>query len=352
MAFKTDYSSSLPGTLRADEFIEALCALPRERRFSGNSMDEFEAWRQDFLQWLAGLADQPIPAEINPGKVIFDSECEWHGGRRIELSWRNPMYNLKIPATILEPASDICNNAGLVCQHGHGWFGRRPTLGERSSDEMIAEIEKSDYDFSLSMMKAGYTVIAIDLFNFGEREIIERPGRRDKCDMVEVFLQLFNINLMALKIAEIRQAITVLSKYKNVAPDRIGMVGLSQGGRMTMFTTALDQRIKAAVVSGSCNTFLDRLTLRSGACGAQILPGLMPDADTADVFAAIAPRPLMLQWGLKDPLIIEEYSTPELEVTKNAYRAAGVPEQLCIHKFDGGHAVDHDAAIQWFNRFL
>ena len=145
------------------------------------------------------------------------------------------MYNLKIPATILEPDPAVRNNAGLVCQHGHGWFGRRPTLGERSSDEMIAEINQYDYDFSLSMMRAGYTIIAIDLFNFGEREIIKRPGGRDKCDMVEIFLQLFNINLMALKIAEIRQAITVLSEYKNVDPERIGMVGLSQGGRMTMF---------------------------------------------------------------------------------------------------------------------
>jgi dienelactone hydrolase len=352
MTFKSDYTPLLTESLRSDEFIKALCALPRERRFSGNTLKEFQSWSREFNLWLNKLANQPIDMVTCPGKVEITSECEWHGGRRIELSWINPMYNLKVPATILEPDPTIRNGAGLVCQHGHGWFGRRPMIGEQSSPEMIKELEQYNYAFALSMMKSGYTVIAIDLFNFGERELIERPAGRDKCDMVEVFLQLFNINLMALKISEIRQAITVLGQNESVNAERIGMVGLSQGGRMTMFTTALDPRIKVAVVSGSCNTFIDRLTLRSGACGAQILPGLMPDADTADVFASIAPRPLMLQWGDSDPLIVEKYSTPELEITKKAFKAASCPEHLNIHKFAGGHVVDHAAAAQWFDTHL
>ncbi|MCX8213282.1 MAG: prolyl oligopeptidase family serine peptidase [SAR202 cluster bacterium] len=42
---------------------------------------------------------------------------------------------------------------------------------------------------------------------------------------------------------------TYLQSRPEVDPDRIGCVGLSYGGTMTLFTTAMDEPIKCAVVS-------------------------------------------------------------------------------------------------------
>ena len=79
--------------------------------------------------------------------------------------------------------------------------------------------------------------------------------------------------------------IDYLCTRKDVNPQRIGMMGLSLGGTMTAFTTAVEPRIKAADIIAYINP-LDRFGLQGGisvalrfclACDAiwihRILPG-------------------------------------------------------------------------------
>ena len=121
---------------------------------------------------------------------------------------------------------------------------------------------------------------------------------------------------------------------------------------MTMYTAAMDERIRVAVASGSCNTFADRVSLRQGACGAQILSGLMPDADTYDLFGSLAPRPLQLQWGRRDPLIIHEPAQAGVRQIERCYRAAGAADRFEVHPFEGEHVFAFEAAQRWLDRWL
>jgi len=164
--------------------------------------------------------------------------------------------------------------------------------------------------------------------------------------------QLAGINLVALQVSDIRLALSLLTAWDGVAPDRLGMCGLSQGGRMTTYTSVMDERVRVAVASGACNTFRDRVALRQGACGAQILPGLLPAADTFDLFAAMAPRALQLQWGTRDPLIVQEYSKPEAEHLRACYNTAEEPNRLDIDVFDGAHEFHFEPALEWFRKWL
>ena len=130
------------------------------------------------------------------------------------------------------------------------------------------------------------------------------------------------------------------------------MTGLSQGGRMTMFASALDERIRVAVASGASNTYRDRIQARSGICGVQTVAGMLPDIDTPDVFAAIAPRPLQVQRGLSDPLLDQDVATAGAEHIATCYAAAAAAERFDDHVFDGCHVFRIEPAIAWFDRWL
>lgn len=334
----------------AHEYLKDLIKTSSKRRFRGNSSDEFDLWRQEFTAWLqslfANLNVSPSIPQVPDLQIA--SEEKYNGCKRLDILFENPEFNTTVSGTILEPFEP--NGAGVVCQHGHGKFGRLPVIGEQSSQEMREEKDRFNCDFGLKFAQAGFTVIAIDLFNFGQSALYS--GGRDKCDIMGNFLNLFGINLTALQVSDIRHAISVLSAWNRVDPQRIGMAGLSLGGRMTMFVAALDERVKAAVASGSCNTYRDRIEKLSGACGAQIVPNLLPDADTPEVFSALAPRPLQLQWGKKDPLIIPDYTVEAIEQIKKCYSISGNPEKFCLDYFDGGHEFDFKPALDWITKWL
>ena len=337
------------------ECLRALTGKPPRKRFAGASQEEFRAWRENFTPWLAGVfaayEGRPFDAEAAPD-VKTSAPQDWHGEcRRIEVRFEEAEYGLTIPATILEPPAAKRSGAGLICQHGHGPFGRLAVIGDRSSPEKVKEIAHYQYDFGLGLAQAGYVVLAMDLFNFGERRA-EVPRPRESCDMVGLFLSAFGRNSVALQTREIRGAITVLSRWPGVDPGRLGMCGLSQGGRMTMFVSALDERIRAVVSSGAANTFRDRVALLKGLCGAQIVPGLALQADTPDIFASIAPRPLQLQWGSRDPVMDAAAGEAAIAHIQRCYAAAGARERLSVHRFEGGHVFELDAARRHFDRWL
>jgi hypothetical protein len=78
----------------------------------------------------------------------------------------------------------------------------------------------------------------------------------------------------------------------------------------------------------------------------------MPHADTPDILAAIAPRPLQLQWGRSDPLIVHGPASAGIAHMGRCYRAAGADERFAVNTFDGGHRFDFGPALSWFDKWL
>jgi dienelactone hydrolase len=339
--------------ITSHEYLQRLLMKAPDRRFTGSSPDEFSAWRGGFIAWLRRLLYAEGGGAGSPGvpEFVVSGQEEWHGCKRTELRFRNPAFDLVVPATVLEPPPAKHNGAGILCQHGHGAFGRLPVIGAQESPEMAKDLARYRYDFGCRMAQAGYVVIAIDLLNFGSRAM-PKAGGRDTCDMVGLWLGVLGLNAVGLQVSDIRHAISILAQWDGVDAERIGMCGLSQGGRMTMYTTALDERIKVAVPSGSGNTCQDRIGLGSGLCGVQTVPGLMPHADHPDVFASIAPRPMQLQWGSADGLIIQEQAEAGIEQIGRCYAAAGCPDYFQVDRFQGGHVFHMESALAWFAKWL
>jgi dienelactone hydrolase len=96
--------------------------------------------------------------------------------------------------------------------------------------------------------KRGYVVLSIDLPGKGEQRASSRSTGPDMD--VPVLLRTNpdpSLNYLVHAVAATRNAITYLTQREEVDPERMGMVGLSWGGVITLLTNGQDKRLKAAV---------------------------------------------------------------------------------------------------------
>ncbi|MFH1347705.1 MAG: acetylxylan esterase [Candidatus Margulisiibacteriota bacterium] len=96
--------------------------------------------------------------------------------------------------------------------------------------------------------KRGYAVLSIDLPGKGE----QRADSRSTGPNMEVPILLRTRpdptdNYLVHAVAAVRNGITFLTQRAEVDPDRIGMIGLSWGGVITLLTNGQDKRLKAAI---------------------------------------------------------------------------------------------------------
>lgn len=101
---------------------------------------------------------------------------------------------------------------------------------------------------AISWANHGYTVLTIDLPGKGEN----RASSRSTGPNMDVSILLRtqpdpSYNYLVHAVAAARNGITYLSRRREVDPNRIGMIGLSWGGVLTLLTNGQDNRLKAAV---------------------------------------------------------------------------------------------------------
>lgn len=120
------------------------------------------------------------------------------------------------------------------------------------------------------------------------------------------------------------RALDWLETRPEVDATRIGVTGISGGGVMTQYLAALDERV--AVAAPSCSTYT---------IGTQVALGLIPQQcdctfypnvfglDFPEVLALIAPRPLLILGGRKDPIFPPASFRPAFERAKRIYDLLG-----------------------------
>ena len=165
-------------------------------------------------------------------------------------------------------------------------------------------------------------------------------------------------NVMGTIVYEIRQAVTVLAGRPDVDPDKIGMTGISFGGITTFYSWLVDDRIAAAAPIcggvGSVQEFIDH-GARSYHGIYWWIPGMLTKGDHGEFAAAMAPRPLMLWAPRSDIGMPNEGIDRFLRAAEPAYRRAGAPQNLIVHRPPGEHALtieSFEAAAQFFDKFL
>ncbi len=160
--------------------------------------------------------------------------------------------------------------------------------------------------------------------------------------------------MLTLHIFDIGRGIDLLQSLDVVENDRIGCMGLSQGGTVALFSSAFDDRIKVTGVSGYLNSWkifpFDKAY--DGLCGSQIVPGLLEFGDHAEVTGLICPRPVFFEFGIKDPLFPITVSRTTYETVERIYKIAGAQNKLEVEEFNGVHEFRGIKIFDFFNKWL
>lgn len=200
----------------------------------------------------------------------------------------------------------------------------------------------------------GFVCLSVDAFGSGERAT--KHGSFEFHGGHRGFL-LNNVGetLLGIQIADNMRAIDLLCSLPYVDPERIGVTGASGGGNQTMWVTAFDDRVKAAVSVVSVGTF--RSYIMGHNCICETVPGGMTLCEEAGLIACIAPRAYAMYNALYD-----QYSTfvpsemlDTWKIAKKAWESAGVPENLSYRIFPTVHGFKDDARkcmLGFFTRHL
>lgn len=331
-----------------------------EKRFSEFSPQmSFRNYGSDFEHWvtnaraqlikLAGEFPEKVP--LNPRAESIEN-CEKFERRKIVFDSEKYM---SVPCYVLVPHKKKNGEKlpAILCSHGHGKYGKEPVAGIRKLEGQKEEIKKMNYNYAEQMAEEGFVTLVPDLRGFGERKIgYEEKEECNCCNLNYIRGSLLNSYPLTLNIWDLKCCIDYLESMPEVDAERIGMMGLSLGGTMTAFTSALDTRIKAADIIGYINPILDFGIKRRNICGSQVLPGLYLYFDTHDIAGMIAPRPLLIEMGKKDDCFYFEDMQKGYREVAAIYHAAQADNRLYEDVHDGGHAFSGKRAAEFFKKYL
>jgi len=299
-----------------------------------------EVWRErcrERLRALLGRWPDPVPLRLETleqvacdgyrrDKVIFDSED-----------------TMSVPAYLLVPDGRTAPGPAILACHGHG-PGKAVVVG-------LETTEAPHGDYARQLARRGYVVLAPDLRCFGERADWNPPGIY-ACDINLVHATLAGWSPLTQNLFDLTCGLDVLAGHDLVDPARIGMVGLSLGGTMTLFLAAWDSRVAAAVVSGYFSSWAEAHKVPWNMCGSQVLPHLLGELEHVDLGALVAPRPLLIQTGTEDLLFPLATATAGAADLRAVYRHLGAEERLSHDVFEGDHQWREDAPAAFLERWL
>ena len=260
------------------------------------------------------------------------------GYRRHKVAYETLSGNW-VSAYLLIP--DVCGRRpAVVCPHGHVTGAKQNVVGET---------EPLGVAYAHELAQRGLVALAPDNAFMGERDTPGglRPGGASSCMVGWARLNQMGLDLTGFRIFDLMAGINMLVQLPEVDARRIGCAGLSGGCWLSQVLSALDQRIKAVILSGFFTTFVQTTWYGHCVCHHPFGIGLL--CDLPDISALIAPRPQFVESGISDTLFPHE---PAYAMTREAYKFLGAAEHLQLHRYKGGHLFNGKRSIPWMVKQL
>jgi len=307
-------------------------------RFKAANRREALKWQEKLRKKLWELIrEQHEPGAVNPsGRILETKKFDQYTREKWEIE---VVPGRSMPFYVLKPHSGFGKFKTVLCLHGHG-NGARDIIGMPVDKDARELIQILNTDYALQCVKRGWCAVAPELFAFGERvDFVEdaRAGFDGGCE--KPFLNAVQVGktLIGIRVKDICTLIDWLSFRDEFDMTRLPCVGLSGGGMMTMYATALDNRIKRALISGYITEARDSI-LGIRHCSCNYVPGLYEWADFPDIAGLIAPRFLIVQSGKKDAIFPIESVRKAYEKIASVYKIFGKPDNVRMHEHEGYHS--------------
>ena len=240
----------------------------------------------------------------------------------------------------------------VIALHGHG-YGVKSIVGLREDGSDRDKPEGYQKDFAVALCRRGFAVAAPEISCFGERltdfSHLDKKlgqGAPSTCKHTAVLASHLGGSVLGLRILDTKRLIDYLQSRNEMDVSRLGMMGISGGGMVTFFATALDERVKACVVSGYFCTFRDSI-LAVGHCSCNYVHDLHQFGEMSDIVGLIAPRPMLVEAGSLDPIFPIRSVKESVCRAREVYNVFGAEGQLQTDYFEGKHQISGKQAYDF-----
>ena len=324
---------------------------PRRLQFQARTRSEAEAWQKALRAKLSELLGG-FPSGREALAPITLETREFPAYRREKIVF-NSRPGVSVLAYLLMPRGAKTPARAMICLPGHG-RGVDDIVG--IDDQGRDRSDKSGYqhDFAIQVAEAGLAAVAIEPMAFGCRRdpINARRGlSANACQPSAGGALLVGQTMTGWRVWDVMRTLDYIATRKDLDGTRVGCMGISGGGTVTLFAAALDPRIRVAFVSGYLNTFRDSIGSLSH-CIDNYVPGILQWAEMYDIAGLIAPRPLFVESGEKDNIFPVKASVESFGRVRDIYRVFEAADRVEQEVFAGEHAFWGRRGIPFVTQML
>jgi dienelactone hydrolase len=314
-----------------------------------------EAWQRKVSRELSeAIGLQRAPKVPMSPRQIERVDCGDYVREKIVL---RTARHVTMPVYLLLPKSGRRPLATVIALHGHG-YGVKDVVGLWEDGSERREPDGYHKDFAVALCRAGFAVAAPEIACFGERQtdfghLDQTLGQPVPYTCTHTAMLAFHegASVVGMRVRDGRRLIDYLETRSDVDTRRLGAMGISGGGMHTFFLACVDRRIRACVVSGYFCEFRQSIFAMHH-CACNFVPGLSRFGEIHDLAGLVAPRPMLVEAGHRDPLFPIAAVKKTVAKARRVYRAFGAEERLATDYFHGRHQISGRKAYAWLTSVL
>ncbi|MGV3722446.1 MAG: alpha/beta hydrolase family protein, partial [Actinomycetota bacterium] len=250
----------------------------------------------------------------------------------------------RIEKLVVETERGVPVPCNLYVPRGGGASPRPALLAPHGHSGRDRPVYQNGYQ---RLAKAGFVVLAKD--GWGKQE---RRGTGHGAEGGQLFLS--GGSLLALELWDNVRLVDYLASRPDVDRERLGMVGLSGGGTQTLYTMAIDPRLKAGSPTCAVTTFRSDLA-DTTMCVCELSADLLTLGDHGLFLTMAFPRPLLVVNGIQDAIFPIAGARASTRQARKLYAVGGHEERMRFAEFDTGHDWSDPMLtlqIGWFRQQL
>ncbi len=324
-------------------------------RFCATTREDAEMWQQRTRQALnESIGFQTLPATAPDVERI--ESVDKGGYIREKILLRTSAFSV-MPVYLLLPKNVPTPIPVVLAFHGHG-YGAKDIVGLWEDGEERGTPDEVHRDFGVALCNHGFAVAAPEILGFGERQtdfayLNTLIGQEVPTTCAHTAMLAFHLggSVVGLRIHEGKRLVDYLETRDELDTSRLGAMGLSGGGMHTFFSTCVDERIRACVVSGYYCAFRHSIFAMHH-CACNFVPGLHRFGEIYDLAGLIAPRPMLVESGSYDPIFPSKAVRQTVEKTRPIYTLFQADTGLETEYFEGRHRINGQRAYTFLQQHL
>jgi len=343
---------------------------------SGNYPDQ-QLWRGYARKKIFELLHYAPPRVDFGGEVVEEEDVGPYVRKKI---WLNSSPFTRVSAMLLLPPRTRGKLPGILCLHDHGglfaWGKEKVACPDMDGYPGLAAHREKTYSglcVGHELAAAGFAVLAIDNFYFGDRRLAGVP-EVDGLDLsgaegqtafekvaaerepeAELGIIQAGATLMGVGAWDAIRAVEFFTTVEGVDSRRIGCFGASSAGLLALYVSGLCDLVRVTCAGGWVTTFAGLVEegVPGPSWGHFAVPGLYNFLDLSDIACLTVPRALFLMGHRKSPLFPADGAV--FAKVRKVYEMAGKGDDFLAQAYPGEPRFNAQMladTIRWFQRWL